>query len=74
MKLSEINTSELTVSEKLELVENLWDEIAADADSVPIHQWQIEELDRRKAECEKNPDPGSSWDDVKARIRRAHGR
>jgi putative addiction module component (TIGR02574 family) len=60
---------ELTLSEKLQLLEDLWDSIALNSDQIPVLDWQKEELARRKAAYLQNPDSGSSWDEVKARIR-----
>jgi putative addiction module component (TIGR02574 family) len=31
---------ELSPSEKLQLVEDLWDDLAATPDAVPVHDWQ----------------------------------
>jgi putative addiction module component (TIGR02574 family) len=60
---------DLTPSEKLQLVEDLWDDLAATPSEVPVHDWQKEELDRRKANLMNSPSSGLSWDDVKARVR-----
>ena len=60
---------ELTFSEKLQLVEDLWDSIACDPEQIPVLDWQKEELARRKAAYLQNPDSGSSWDAAKERIR-----
>ena len=65
---------ELSPAEKLQLVQDLWDDLAANPENVPIEQWQMEELDRRKANLLKNPASASSWDDVIQRIRARHGR
>jgi putative addiction module component (TIGR02574 family) len=65
---------DLSPSEKLQLVEDLWDDLAAVPDSVPIHDWQKEELERRKANLQNNPASGLSWEEVKRRIRSRHGR
>ena len=40
---------ELSPAEKLQLVEDLWDDLASDPEQVPVHEWQKQELDRRKA-------------------------
>ncbi|NUO82415.1 addiction module protein [candidate division KSB1 bacterium] len=70
------NTSifDLSVSEKLQLVEDLWDDIAAIPEGIPIHGWQKEELARRKQNFIKNPESGRSWEEVQRRIRNRHGR
>ena len=65
---------DLSLAEKLQLVEDLWDDIASDPSAVPIHDWQVEELNRRKANLQNNPEPALSWDAAKRRIRIRHGR
>src|SRR3989338_7458719 len=49
---------DLSPSEKLQLVEDLWDDLAATSEAVPVHDWQREELARRKANLVKNPASG----------------
>ena len=46
----------LSVAEKLQLVEDLWDEICEDPSNVPVYEWQKQELARRKARHQENPD------------------
>jgi putative addiction module component (TIGR02574 family) len=65
---------DLSPSEKLQLVEDLWDDLAATPEVVPLHQWQKDELARRKANLMKNPASGLSWDEVKQRVRSRYGR
>jgi putative addiction module component (TIGR02574 family) len=65
---------DLSPPEKLQLVEDLWDDLAATPSDVPVHEWQKEELARRKANLQSCPAPGLSWEDVKARIRGRHER
>lgn len=65
---------DLSPSEKLQLVEDLWDDLAATPDAIPVHDWQKQELARRKENLLKNPASGLSWEDVKRRVRRRHGR
>ncbi len=60
---------ELTLSEKLQLVEDLWDSIAEVPEQIPVLDWQKEELARRKAAYLQNPDSGRSWEAAKERIR-----
>jgi putative addiction module component (TIGR02574 family) len=58
----------LSVPGRLQLVQDLWDSIAAQPETVPVPQWQKEELARRKAEYLKNPDSGRTWDEVQREI------
>ena len=72
-----MNTSsifDLSPPEKLQLVEDLWDDLATTPSEVPIHDWQKQELARRKANLMSKPDSGRSWEEVKARIRSRYGR
>jgi putative addiction module component (TIGR02574 family) len=69
-----VSVFDLSPSEKLQLVEDLWDDLAATPSDVPIHEWQKEELARRKANLTQNSSSGLSWGEVKRRIRRKHGR
>jgi putative addiction module component (TIGR02574 family) len=65
---------DLSPSEKLQLVEDLWDDLAAAPETVPVHDWQKRELARRKANLLNNPDSGRRWDDVKLNVRAHYGR
>ena len=64
---------DLSPSEKLQLVEDLWDDLAAIPEAVPIHDWQKEELARRKTNLMKNPASGLTWEEVKRRVRSRYG-
>jgi putative addiction module component (TIGR02574 family) len=63
----------LSVKERIELAEALWDSIAEDADAgvLPIPESHRAELDRRLADFEAHPDVGSPWPEVRARLERA---
>jgi putative addiction module component (TIGR02574 family) len=65
---------DLSPSEKLQLVEDLWDDLAATPEEVPLHDWQKAELARRKANLQKNRATGLAWEQVKKRIRSRNGR
>jgi putative addiction module component (TIGR02574 family) len=65
---------DLSAAEKLQLVEDLWDDLAAAPETVPIHDWQRQELARRKANLLNSPDSGLSWEDVKRKLRARHAR
>jgi len=65
---------DLSPPEKLQLVEDLWDDLAATPSEVPVHEWQKEELARRKANLMSNPASAVSWNEVKRRVRNLYGR
>jgi putative addiction module component (TIGR02574 family) len=60
--------NQLSQSEKILLVEQLWDSIRSDAEENPLTAAQQAELDRRLADYELHPEEGDSWDNAKARI------
>ena len=58
----------LSVSERIQLVEDLWDSIAVSGADIPLTAAETEELDRRLDDRERNPDAGVPWDEARARI------
>jgi len=64
--LQELET--LSMPERVQLVEDLWDSIARSNADMSIPQWQKDELDRRKRNYLQNPDSGQTWDQVKQDI------
>ena len=74
MSLDAVSIFDLSPAEKLQLVEDLWDDLAANPSAVPVHEWQKEELARRKTNLMSNPASGLSWDEVQQRIRARYGR
>ena len=61
---------DLSISERIQLVADLWDSIATVPEAVLLTEAQKEELDRRLDAYHKNPDAGSPWESVKERIRK----
>ena len=61
---------ELPVDERVKLVEDLWDSIAADQHALPLTNEQKAELDRRLNAYEIDKNPGRPAADVVADIRR----
>ncbi|MEX0712058.1 MAG: addiction module protein [Pirellulales bacterium] len=74
MSSRDISVFDLSPSEKLQLVQDLWDDLASDPESVPVHDWQKKELDRRKANLLNNPGSGLAWEQIQRRVRSRHGR
>jgi putative addiction module component (TIGR02574 family) len=73
MSTADADLSKLPLAAKLRLLEDLWDSIASSEEELPVPDWQIDELDRRKDEYLKNPQSGLSWDEVQAKVRQRHG-
>ena len=59
---------DLPVSERLDLVGDIWDSIAQVPDGLELTVEQRAELDRRLEAYRRDPNAGSPWSEVKARI------
>ena len=59
----------MSVPERILLVEDIWDSVAEIPDIVPLTEDQKKELDRRLDAYHSNPTVGSPWEMVKERIR-----
>lgn len=62
----------LSVVEKLQLVEDLWDDLSSRPEEVPVHPWQLAEIERRRAHLASRPDAALSWDQMTLRLRNLH--
>jgi putative addiction module component (TIGR02574 family) len=68
MHSTDIDISKLSVAERIQLAEDLWDSVAAETGELPLTAAQTSELDRRLADLERDPQAGASWQEVRARI------
>jgi len=67
--MKSLGIDQLSVAERILLVEEIWDSIADAPDEVPLTDAQRSELDRRLDAYEADPHAGSTWEEVKARLR-----
>ena len=58
----------LSVAERILIVEEIWDSIAAEQESVQVADAQKAELDRRIASFDASPNEGKSWEEIKRRL------
>ncbi|HEY2143832.1 MAG TPA: addiction module protein [Candidatus Udaeobacter sp.] len=58
----------LPVSERIQLVEDLWDSIADDSPVMGLNPEHIAELDRRLDALEAQPKAGTPWEIARERI------
>lgn len=64
----------LTVAERVNLVEKLWEQVAAEPEALPVPDWQIKELERRRKLFQANPQRAIPWPKAKARILKRHAK
>ena len=62
---------QLTIAERIQLAEDIWDSVAAFPEAIPLTEAQKEELDRRLQAYAKNPNEGISWDELKDKLRKS---
>ncbi len=58
----------LSIPERLELVEDIWESIAQDADAFPLSQEQRVELDRRLEAHRRDPESAIPWTEVRREL------
>ena len=62
------NIKQLSIAERLQLVQDIWDSITLSPDLVPLTDKQQQELDARLELYNQNPDSGKSWEEVKKKF------
>ena len=65
--LKDLGIDKLNVADRIELVQAIWDSIAAESAQMELSEQQWDFIERRLAEQEANPREGSTWEVVKAR-------
>jgi putative addiction module component (TIGR02574 family) len=60
----------LSVSDRIRIVQAIWDSIAEEQVYTDLTTAQQQELDRRIADYEANPDDVLTWEEIKASIKR----
>lgn len=69
MSKRDLDIASLTTEERLSLLEELWDSLAAVPETLPLTEAQRAELDRRLDELDAEGPVGIPWDEVLSRIR-----
>ena len=60
----------LSVKERLELIEEIWDSLASEPQRIPLTSAQSRELDRRKREHIADPTAAAPWSQVRDRLQK----
>jgi putative addiction module component (TIGR02574 family) len=66
--LKSYGLEDLPVDDKLSLVEELWESIAADEAALPVPPSHLAELQRRLAENQSPADELQTWEEVKCEL------
>ena len=65
-----LNIGDLSVEERMRLLEQLWDSLSKTPAAVPLTDVQREELDRRLDDLERGGAEGIPWEEVLRQIRK----
>lgn len=60
----------LSISERIQLVEDIWDSIVEFPEAMILTEDQKRELDNRLDAYRQNPNEGSPWEEVRERIQK----
>ena len=63
-----LQIDQMTVAEKLRIMEELWDDLRSRAEGVAVPQWHKDLLDERERLIETGEAQFSDWDAAKKRI------
>jgi putative addiction module component (TIGR02574 family) len=67
-KISAAEALELSIPERIQLVEEIWDTIAEGTESVELTEEEKKIIDARLEAYRENPDAGLSWEEVREKI------
>ncbi|MDP1666021.1 MAG: addiction module protein [Methylobacter sp.] len=67
-KITAADTLELSIHERIQLIEDIWDTITAKASSIELTDEEKSIIDERLEKYHQSPESGSPWDDVYQRI------
>ena len=59
---------ELSVAEKIQIVEDIWDSIVQSPECLSLSDAEKKELDKRLENYRQNPDDGIEWETLKKNI------
>jgi putative addiction module component (TIGR02574 family) len=68
MAISRDDILKLTVSERLDLIETIWESISDTSAEIPLTEAQRREIDRRLDQYAVSPPRLRTWEEVRARI------
>jgi putative addiction module component (TIGR02574 family) len=67
ISLEALGIDQLSVRERLELIEQIWDSLPDQVRPEDIPDWHVAELSKRRAEVDSLPGAGRPWREVLAR-------
>jgi putative addiction module component (TIGR02574 family) len=69
VKIKHSDILELTIPERLQLMQYIWESVREFADEIPLTKEQKDELDRRLEAHKLNSDEAIPWDEVREKLK-----
>jgi len=66
--MSTLSLDQMTIKEKLQIMEELWRDLCSNQDQIPVPQWHKDLLDNREEALRKGQARLLDWETVKKRI------
>ncbi len=70
VSVKSLGIDRLSLAERIVLVEEIWDSIAAEGEALEVPQSHKDELNRRIAARHADPHSGATWEDVKSQLQK----
>ncbi len=67
------DTLDLSIPERIQLVEDIWDTIVPNAEALELDEEEKKLIDQRLEAYHANPNIGSPWEEVYKRIAKKNG-
>jgi putative addiction module component (TIGR02574 family) len=68
VSIEALGIDRLSVLERLELIEQIWDSLPEQVTPEEVPPWHLEELARRRAEAQARPGVGKPWREVLGKL------
>ncbi len=60
--------NKMSIEEKLQLMETIWDDLSRNADKMPLPEWHREILAERESAIARGEEHFEEWDDAREKI------
>jgi len=64
---------ELSVADRMQLIDDLWESVAADSEVIPLNEAQKQEARRRLEEHRANPGSAIPWEQLRRELYERYG-
>ena len=68
VRIDSLGIDRLSVRDRLDLIEQIWDSLPEQVDTLDIPDWHVAELATRRASAAQSPGVGKPWREVLERL------